>query len=68
MTRTHTIPFVFTSLGVKQMDYIFIGSNIFVSSTEYIERDWVRLKVRHYPLQTNSLETKSVIHIRTEKD
>ena len=25
--------------------------NIFVSGIEYTEKDWVRLNVRHYPLQ-----------------
>ena len=27
------------------------GLNIFYSGAEYTEKDWVRLKVRHYPLQ-----------------
>ena len=26
--------------------------NIFYSGIEYTEKDWVRLKVRHYPLQS----------------
>ena len=29
-----------------------IGLNIFYSGRKYTEKDWVRLKVRHYPLQT----------------
>ena len=31
--------------------YFRFGLNIFYSGTEYTEMDWVRLKVRHYPLQ-----------------
>ena len=31
------------------------GLNIFYSGRKYTEKDWVRLKKRHYPLQYNSV-------------
>ena len=39
--------------GFWNCDIVFhaIGFKVFYSCTKYTEKDWVRLKVRHYPLQ-----------------
>ena len=40
----------YRSIALKS--YVFVISlNIFYAGIKYIEKDWVRLKVRHYPLQ-----------------
>ena len=41
---------LFTDDGVGNLVESF-GLNIFYSGIEYADKDWVRLKVRHYPLQ-----------------
>ena len=35
-----------------------IGFNIFYSGIKYTEKDWVRHKVRHYPLQGIEVERR----------
>ena len=38
-------------MGHRYTCMVFFGVNVFYSGIMYTEKDWVRIKVRHYPIQ-----------------
>ena len=40
-----------TLFGDFVIEMLVFGLNIFYSGRKYTEKDWVQLKMRHYPLQ-----------------